>query len=128
MRLKTGYFDLVISDCTLHGFDDPLSVLTEINRVLKPKGGLLIRELQRPSRLNMAKTIEAHAARYGSRMRQHVETALRAAFTRGELEELVRNSGLERTQIHEADERHLLIERPGESDPNSWIKVREQYK
>ncbi len=43
MRLKTGYFDLVISDSTLHVFDDPLSVLKEIDRVLKPKGGLLIR-------------------------------------------------------------------------------------
>src|SRR5439155_20757156 len=30
MRLKTGYFDLVISDSTLHVFDDPLSVLREI--------------------------------------------------------------------------------------------------
>ena len=38
MRLKTGYFDLVISDSTLHAFDDTLSVLREIHRVLKPKG------------------------------------------------------------------------------------------
>src|SRR6476660_9950163 len=44
MRLKTAYFDLVISDSTLHVFDDPLSVLREMNRVLKPKGALLIRE------------------------------------------------------------------------------------
>src|SRR5712692_5203190 len=34
MRLKTAYFDLVISDSTLHVFDDPVSVLKEINRVL----------------------------------------------------------------------------------------------
>ena len=27
MRLKTGYFDLVVSDSTLHVFDNPLSVL-----------------------------------------------------------------------------------------------------
>ena len=27
MRFKTAYFDLVISDSTLHVFDDPLSVL-----------------------------------------------------------------------------------------------------
>ena len=56
-----------------------------------------------------------------------VETALRAAFTRSELETLVRESGLERTEISEPDEHHLLIERRGESDPNSWIKAREQY-
>src|SRR5438128_12392225 len=30
MRLKTAYFDLVISDSSLHVFDDPTSVLMEI--------------------------------------------------------------------------------------------------
>src|SRR5438552_4005517 len=75
MRLKSAYFDLVVCDSTLHVFDDPLSVLMEINRVLKPKGGLLIRELKRPSRLQMQRKIEEHAARYSPRMRVHVETA-----------------------------------------------------
>jgi ubiquinone/menaquinone biosynthesis C-methylase UbiE len=128
MRLKTAYFDLVICDSTLHCFEDPLSVLSEINRVLKPKGALLIRELQRPSRLNMAKAIKELAGRYGNPMRQHVETALRAAFTRGELEQLVRESRIERAKVVAVDEYHLVVERTGESDPNSWIKVREQYQ
>jgi ubiquinone/menaquinone biosynthesis C-methylase UbiE len=127
MRLKTGYFDLVISDSTLHVFDDPLSVLREINRVLKPKGGLLIRDLKRPGRLQMRKRIDADTALYGDRMRPHVETSLRAAFTRSEFEELVHAAGLERVKISEPDDHHFLIERTGESDPNSWIRAREQY-
>jgi ubiquinone/menaquinone biosynthesis C-methylase UbiE len=127
MRLKTAYFDIVISDSTLHVFDDPLSVLREMNRVLKPKGAVLIRDLQRPGRFQMQRKIDQYSALYGPRMRPYVEAALRAAFTRSELEALVRASGLERVQISEFDEHHLLIERPGESDPNSWIKVREQY-
>jgi ubiquinone/menaquinone biosynthesis C-methylase UbiE len=126
MRLKTGYFDLVISDSTLHVFDKPLSVLQEINRVLKPRGGLLIRDLRRPSRMRMQRAIEAHSARYGSRMRPHIETSLRAGFTRNEIDRLLGNSGLERIRVTE-DESHLIIERTGESDPNSWIKAREQY-
>jgi ubiquinone/menaquinone biosynthesis C-methylase UbiE len=126
MRLKTGYFDLVISDSTLHVFNDPQSVLKEINRVLKPKGGLLIRDLRRPSRFQMGRTIDAHAARYGQQMRQHIETAFRAAFTRSEIESLVQSSGLDRVQLVE-DDLHYVIERTGESDPNSWIKAREQY-
>ncbi len=128
MRLKTAYFDLVISDSTLHCFDDPLSVLTEINRVLKPKGALLIRELLRPGRLSMAKTIGEQTARYGSRMRDHVERALLAAFTKEELKNLVKSSGLERTRFEQVDERHAFVERTGESDPNSWITAREQYR
>src|SRR5437764_4513294 len=77
MRLKTAYFDIVVMDSTLHVFDDPLSVLREINRVLKPKGGLLIRDLLRPSRFQMRRKIEEHAARYGASMRPHIETELR---------------------------------------------------
>ena len=58
---------------------------------------------------------------------RHIETALRAAFTRSEIEELVRASGLERVRMIEDDGYHFMIERTGESDPNSWIKAREQY-
>src|SRR5207249_3131499 len=103
------------------------SVLREINRVLKPKGALLMRDLLRPRRLQMHRKIEECAALYGHRMRPHLETALRGAFTRSELEVLVRASGLKRVHISETAEGHLWIERPGESDPNSWIKAREQY-
>jgi SAM-dependent methyltransferase len=127
MRLKTAYFDLAISDCTLQSFEDPVSVLSEIGRVLKPKGALLIRELRRPSRYQMTREIEAYNSRYGGGLRQHVETALRGAFTRGELEAVVAASGLERVTISDFDDYHLVIERRGETDPNSWIKVREQY-
>ncbi len=127
MRLKTGYFDLVISDSTLHVFDDPLSVLKEIDRVLKPKGGLLIRDLQRPSRFQMQRKIEEQTQRHGERMRPHVETALRAAFTRDEIDALITAAGLERVRLADMDEDHFIIERTGESDPNSWIKAREQY-
>src|SRR5262245_14102966 len=118
MRLKTAYFDIVISDSTLHVFDDHLSVLLEIHRVLKPKGPLLIRELRRPGRLHMNRQVDAYSVLYGPAMRPHVEKALRAAFTRPELESLVRDSGLERVHVLEPDEYHLLIERTGESDPN----------
>ena len=126
MRFKSAYFDIVISDSSLHIFDDPLSVLAEVNRVLKPRGALLIRDFQRPSRLQMRRKIAAQSVRYGSRLSRHIETAMRAGFTRMELQELVQASGVQRVQITE-DDGYLLLQRTGESDPNSWIKVREQY-
>src|SRR5262245_15930632 len=101
MRFKSSYFDLVISDSTLHVFDDPVSVLREIHRVLKPTGALLIRELRRPSRFQMHRRIDEYSALFGTRMRSHAATSLRGAFTRGEIEELVQRSGLERTQVSE---------------------------
>jgi ubiquinone/menaquinone biosynthesis C-methylase UbiE len=127
MRFKTSYFDLVVSDSTLHCFDDPLSVLGEIGRVSKSRGALLIRDLERPSRFKMATHIEGHGAAYDTRMKTHAEMAIRAAFTQSELQSLVRASGLERAKVVRMDQYHLAIERTGESDPNSWIKVREQY-
>jgi ubiquinone/menaquinone biosynthesis C-methylase UbiE len=126
MRLKTGYFDLVISDSSLHAFDDAVSVLAEIDRVLKPKGALLIRDFERPGRLEMRKKIAGHSKRFGSRLHRHLETAMRAAFTRSELHDMIRLSGLKRVQISKY-EPYMFIERTGESDPNSWIKTREQY-
>ena len=127
MRFKTAYFDLVVSDSSLHVFNDPVSVLAEINRVLKPKGALLIRDFERPRRFEMSRRIAEGSARYGSRMRQHIETAMRAAFTRAEIEEMVAASGLERTRVGRPENGYLIIERAGETDPNSWIKAREQY-
>jgi len=127
MRFKTAYFDLVISDSTLHCFDDPISVLSEIHRVLKPKGAVLIRDLERPSRLKMAAQIDERGASYGSRLRRHLETALRAAFTQNELEHFLRASAFERAHVVKMGGHHIAIERTGESDPNSWIKAREQY-
>jgi len=127
MRFKSSYFDLVISDSTFHCFDDPASVLAEIRRVLKPTGALLIRDLERPSRFGMAKQIEKHGASYGEPMKRHIEVALRGAYTRSEMQSLVRESGIERTQVVQMDEHHIAIERTGETDPNSWIRTREQY-
>src|SRR5207244_1713062 len=84
MRLKTAYCDLVIADSSLHTFDDPVSVLAEINRVLKPKGALLIRDLQRPSRFEMRRKIREHASRYGDRMSLPLASAMRGSSPRGE--------------------------------------------
>jgi ubiquinone/menaquinone biosynthesis C-methylase UbiE len=127
MRLKTAYFDLVISDSSLHAFDDPVSVLSEINRVLKPKGALLIRDFERPTRFGMNRQIEEQSGRHGERMRSHIGAAIKAAFTADEIEAMVRASGLERIQFRTTEDGHVIIERTGESDPNSWIKAREQY-
>jgi len=127
MRFKTAYFDLVVSDSSLHVFNDPASVLAEINRVLKPKGALLIRDFERPRRFEMSRRIAECSVRYGGRMRQHIETAMRAAFTRAEIVEMVAASGLERARVGKLDNGYLIIERAGETDPNSWIKTREQY-
>jgi len=128
MRFKTAYFDLVVSDCTLHRFDDVTAVLQEIRRVLKPRGALLIRDFQRPSRWEIGKRIQAYSGRYGAAMRPQLETAIQAAYTRSELQRAVRESGFSDAQMVETESAFMMIERHGETDPASWIITREQYR
>ena len=127
MRFKSGYFDLVLSDCSLHRFDDATEVLAEIGRVLKPKGALLIRDYRRPSRLRMLGQIHRMTAQYGDAMRPYFENAIQAAYTPAELEHALRSAGLEGAQLEESDSDFISIRRFGETDPASWVTVRDQY-
>lgn len=128
MRLKNAYFDIVVSDRVFYQFTDPVSVLSEISRVLKPKGALLIRDYRRPNRFRMSRLIDELSRRYGQRMRDQIETALRSAYTVEEMKEMVGQSTLQDATVFEFDEVYIGIERQGETDPNSWVSAREQYR
>src|SRR5215207_4733874 len=79
MRFKGGYFDLVVSDCSLHRFDNVVDVLREVGRVLKPKGAILIRDYSRPNRLKMIGKIQRQTEHLGEAMRSQVEQAMQSA-------------------------------------------------
>lgn len=128
MRFKSSYFDLVVSDCSLHRFDDAAEVLREIGRVLKPKGALLIRDYRRPSRLKMIGRIQQHTERLGDSMRNHVEIAFQAAYTPEELRQAIQEAGLAETRLDDSEPDYVYIERRGETDPGSWVTAREQYR
>jgi ubiquinone/menaquinone biosynthesis C-methylase UbiE len=128
MRLKSNYFDIVVSDDALHRFDDPVSVLSEIGRMLKPNGALLIRDIRRPNRFRMSKLLDEQTRHYGNRMRPQIEAAMHAAYTMKEMQQILRASSLTGARLVEMDEYHLGLEREGTTDPNSWISAREQYR
>ena len=128
LRLKTGYFDIVVSDGVFHTFADPVPALSEIGRVLKPKGAMLIRDFRRPNRFRMSQRIEELVRHFGNRMRNQIEAAVGAAYTLDELREIVQASGIGGANVVELDEYHIGIERRGETDPNSWVSAREQYR
>lgn len=128
MRFKNGYFDLIVSDCSLHRFDNVAAVLQEIGRVLKPKGAILIRDYSRPNRLRMIGKIQQHSARLGEAMRPQVERAIQAAYTIEEIRQAVAEAGLTGVQIDDSDPDYFILERRGETDPSSWVSVRDQYR
>jgi len=127
MRFKSGYFDMVVSDSSLHRFDDASAVLREIGRVLKPRGALLIRDFRRPNRFRMTQHAREHAGRFGDAMRPQIEGAIRSSFTEAELMQLTA-SEIPGVQVVETDPSYITIERRGENDPNSWVVVRDQYR
>jgi len=128
MRFKSAYFDLVLSDCALHRFDNLVDALREIRRVLKPKGALLIRDYSRPNRLKMIGRIQQQTERLGDAMRPQLEQALQAAYTSEEIRQALGEAGLADVLIDESDPDYIVVERRGETDPGSWVTVREQYR
>ena len=125
MKFKSDYFDLMVSDAALHRFVNPLEVLVEINRVTKPSGAILIRDLLRPSSLRLSRHLADHGRHYTGRLRSAFEASVRAGFTRRELNDLVGAARL-RARVS-SDRTHVFIERRGSNDPSSWIAEREKY-
>jgi SAM-dependent methyltransferase len=128
MRFKNGYFDLIVSDCSLHRFDNVVAVLREIGRVLKPKGAILIRDYSRPNRFKMIGRIQQHTARLGEAMRPQIEQAIQAAYTLDEIRQAVAQAGIAGLEVDDTDPDYFILERRGETDPTSWVSVRDQYR
>ena len=128
MRFKDAYFDLVVSDCSLHRFDNVVEVLREIGRVLKPKGAILIRDYSRPNRLKMIGKIHQFTERLGDAMRAQLEQAIQSAYTPDEIRQAIAEAGLTAVRVDDSDPDYVIIERRGETDPSSWVTVREQYR
>ena len=126
MKFKTAYFDMVVSDGALHGFEHPTKTLREIHRVTKPTGAILIRELRRPNRFNISSHLSRHGSNYDERLRSRFEAGVRAGFTPFEFGAFARAAGIERARVV-AEETHVILERPGANDPDSWLREREKY-
>ncbi|WP_448563270.1 class I SAM-dependent methyltransferase [Trichothermofontia sp.] len=106
-------FDLVIANSIVHHLPNPLPCLREVQRVLKPGGGLLLRDLLRPAD---RATVEAIVARMGPEYDAHqaqlFHDSLCAAFTLAEVEAMVTTVGLVDVQVYQSSDRHWTIARP----------------
>ncbi len=104
-------FDAVFSNTILHHIPDPLPFLREAQRVLRPDGALLIRDLFRPDTPERADELVAlHAAAASTEQRRLFRDSLCAAFTPEELRELASRAGLENAQLVVDSDRHLSLQ------------------
>ncbi len=113
LRLPAQKFDLVICNSTIHHIPDPQVVFKEIARVVKPTGGILVRDLFRPETMADAwVTVNRVAAGEHPRQKQLFFDSLCAALTVEEVAEHVRRAGLERMRVERCSDRHWTAERP----------------
>jgi ubiquinone/menaquinone biosynthesis C-methylase UbiE len=112
MSYTDAQFDLVLSNSLLHHLPNPLPFLKELNRVLKPNGGILLRDLLRPASESIINDIvEQIGENYTRHQKQLFQDSLHAAFTLEEIEELIQEAGIEKVKIYQSSERHWTAKR-----------------
>ncbi len=101
MPFGDNEFDFVVSSGSLHHWENPLAVMSEVDRVLKPGGRFIIQDLKRlqtwPPRL-FAWAVGLAIPRD---FRRHFWSSIRAAYTPDELRQMLENSPLQNWRVDE---------------------------
>lgn len=105
-------FDAVLSNSIVHHLPDPVSAFREIARVVKPGGAVLLRDLARPRDAHeLDAQVRQYAAGANERQRRLFRDSLHAAFTVGEVRELLARAGLGDLAVAKSSDRHWSGER-----------------
>lgn len=112
MPYPDHYFDAIISNSIVHHLPDPAQFFQEVKRVLKPNGGMFLRDLLRPDDDQTAqKLVETYAAECNEYQKQLFFQSFKAAFTIEELQQMIEGAGLENVNIYQSSDRHWTAER-----------------
>lgn len=110
--LPAGSFDFIACNNFIHHLADPAPVFREMARLLRPGGGLLLRDLLRP------RTPAELGARmrkcYGDTPRQKelLRNSMRASLRLAEVRACLKGTGLERARLRRSGERHWELSLP----------------
>jgi ubiquinone/menaquinone biosynthesis C-methylase UbiE len=111
LPFENGSFDLVLCNSVLHHLEQPERLLAEMARVAAPSGAILLRDLQRPSRLAYPLHVRWHGRRYSGLMYKLYRDSVCAAYTPDELANLLRGSPMQGARIFTMGQTHLGFER-----------------
>ena len=105
-------FHTVFSNTILHHIPQPLAMLSEAWRVLKPGGVLFIRDLYRPaSESRLDELVALHTVGCDAHQRRMFRDSLHAALTPDELRTLAREAGMSGVEIVVDTDRHMSLQR-----------------
>lgn len=100
-------FDAVISNSIIHHIPEPLAVLRESARVVKPGGRLFFRDLLRPQmKSQLEALVQQYAGVESEHARQMFADSLHAALTVEEMTQLLGSLGFSAESITATTDRH----------------------
>ncbi len=105
-------FEMVICNSVLHHLTEPQRLFSEMARVVKPGGAILLRDLRRPSRPGYAFHVWKHGRHYGGEMRRLFIASVQAAYTEEELRKMIAASNLRDVRVFRHGKTHIGFERP----------------
>ena len=118
-------FDLVLCNSVLHHSSNPISLLNEISRIIKPTGALLIRDLKRPTKVSFPFHAWWFGRHYSGLMKRLYLDSLRASYTLGELRDLLKHSSLSGCNVFQLGFSYIGIEKNQRSKNflrrNLWV-------
>lgn len=107
MAFADESFDAVISNSIAHHIPEPIAVLKEMVRVVKPRGLLFVRDLLRPrDDAEVSRLVATYARDANRHQRQMFEASLRAALTLQEVAHLVGSLGFSADSVQQTSDRH----------------------
>jgi len=107
LHYEDGQFDLVISNSIVHHIPEPIVVLRESIRVVKPGGLLFFRDLMRPDNDQaVQQLVETYAGDENDHQRQMFDDSLRAALELSQIRELVSGLGFNPGSVQATTDRH----------------------
>jgi ubiquinone/menaquinone biosynthesis C-methylase UbiE len=112
-----GSFDFVGCNSLLHHVRDPLALLREMARLLRPGGAFLLRDLRRPSWLALPWHAGWHGRHYSGKMRELFRASVLAAYTGYELQQfaaalIAENPRMAGLRLFRIGGSHIGLERP----------------
>jgi ubiquinone/menaquinone biosynthesis C-methylase UbiE len=107
LHYADAQFDFVISNSIVHHIPEPILVLREAIRVLKPGGLLFFRDLMRPADDETVNhLVNTYAKEDNDHQRQMFEDSLRAALDPSEMQALVVELGFAADTVQPTSDRH----------------------
>jgi ubiquinone/menaquinone biosynthesis C-methylase UbiE len=107
LPLGDGIYTAVMSNSIVHHIPNPLAVLREMVRVLRPGGVLFVRDLLRPDdETQLEALVRLHAGTASEHGKAMFRASLHAALTLAELHEMVISLGRDPAGVTQTSDRH----------------------